>query len=639
MKQTNAPLEILQKFWGYPAFRPLQEDIIGSVLEGRDTVALLPTGGGKSICYQVPALCCEGICLVVSPLIALMKDQVQNLQKRGIPSAAIYSGMSRREIDIIFENAANGAYKLLYLSPERLRTDLALARIQRMNVNLLAVDEAHCVSQWGYDFRPPYLQIADLRPQLPGVPILALTATATSEVLTDIQEKLAFREKNILRQSFARPNLSYSVLYEARKREKLLDILRNVPGTGIVYVRSRGEAKEIANLLKTNKLNADFYHAGLSSEDRNTRQEAWMAGKTRIIVCTNAFGMGIDKPDVRVVVHLHLPDSLEAYFQEAGRAGRDGLKSYATLLFTPADADGLRHQLQAAFPSFDQVRVVYQALGSFTQLAIGAGIGESFDFDLQHFCSVYKFETGPTHASLRLLEQEGWIALSDALATPARVFVTASREVLYDFQIRNQQADPVMKVMLRAYPGIHAGFADISESTIGNYANIPADAVRKVLEAAQKENILIYEPRKEKPQLTFTRERAAAEHLSIDQKLFSFRKNRAEERMEQAIRYAETIRCRSRQLLAYFAEPDSPACGICDVCTGRNKSDLPLELFESLERKIREVLRDGPLAPEEIMEAFALKRRENVAQVIGYLLDENKLEQNEDGNLSFSDHS
>lgn len=625
---------MLQQYWGYPAFRPLQEDIVRSVLTGRDTLALLPTGGGKSICYQVPALCQEGICLVVSPLIALMKDQVHNLQKRGIPSAAIFSGMSNRDIDIVFENACNGAYKLLYLSPERLRTDMAIARIQRMNVNLLAVDEAHCISQWGYDFRPPYLQIADLRPLLPEVPVLALTATATSEVLEDIQEKLAFQEKNVFRQSFVRTNLSYSVLYESKKREKLLDILRNVPGTGIVYVRSRGETKEIAKLLTDNRFSADFYHAGLAPEERNARQEAWIAGKTRIIVCTNAFGMGIDKPDVRVVVHLNLPDGLEAYFQEAGRGGRDGLKSYATLLYAPADADSLRFHLQSAYPPVELVRKVYQALGSYAQLALGAGLGESFDFDLQSFCAAYKLDHAPTHAALRLLEQEGWVALSDIAGTPARAFVTASREAIYDYQLRSKQADAVIKVLLRAYPGIHAGFVDISETYMAQWAQLPPDTIRQTLETAHREGFLMYEPRKDKPQLVFLRPRASAEDVSIDLAKFNFRKQRAEERVELAIAYAETRKCRSQQLLAYFGETDSPACGICDVCTGRHKTDLPTATFESLERKIRDVLRHEPLPFDEVLKAFAEKRHDAVAQVIGYLLDEGKLEQSEEGRLT-----
>ena len=629
------PLAILQQYWGYPAFRPLQEDIIRAALDGRDALALLPTGGGKSICYQVPALCREGICIVVSPLIALMKDQVHNLKKRGIPAAAIFSGMSRREIDLIFENACNGAYKLLYVSPERLQTDLAQARIRRMNVNLLAVDEAHCISQWGYDFRPPYLRIAELRPLLPGVPILALTATATPEVLDDIQEKLAFGRQTVFRQSFVRANLSYSVLYESKKREKLLDVLRSVPGSGIVYARSRGETKEIAQLLASQRIGADFYHAGLTPEERNTRQEAWIAGKTRIMVCTNAFGMGIDKPDVRIVVHLNLPDSLEAYFQEAGRGGRDGQKSYATLLYADGDADGLRFHLRSAYPEIDQIRRTYQALGSYTQLAVGAGLGEAFDFDLQHFCAAYKLDTAPTHAALRLLEQEGWISISDAAGTPTRAWVTASREAIYDYQLRSKPADTIIKVLLRAYPGINAHFVNVSETYIAQYAKLPPDTVRQVLETAQRENILVYEPRREKPQLTFTRERVVAENLSIDLVKFNFRKQRAEERVEQAIRYAETRRCRSQQLLAYFGEKDSPPCGICDVCTGRNRSDIDTDTFEAYEKKIRQVLEHEPLPVEEILQAFALKRRDLVGQVIAYLLDEGKLLQDGDGHLRF----
>ncbi|MBK8194993.1 MAG: RecQ family ATP-dependent DNA helicase [Lewinellaceae bacterium] len=627
---------MLRQYWGYAAFRPLQEDIIRAALAGQDALALLPTGGGKSICYQVPALCREGLCLVISPLIALMKDQVYNLKARGVPCAAIYSGMSRREIDIIFENACNGAYKLLYVSPERLQTEMARARIPRMNVNLLAVDEAHCISQWGYDFRPPYLKIAELRALLPEVPVLALTATATTEVLEDIQERLAFREKRVFRQSFVRANLSYSVLYESKKREKLLDILRNVPGTAIVYARSRGETREIARFLTAHRFSADHYHAGLSAEERSNRQEAWITGKTRVIVCTNAFGMGIDKPGVRVVVHLNLPDNLEAYFQEAGRGGRDGRKSYATLLYGPADADGLRLNLQTAYPALDLVKRVYQALGSYSQLAIGAGAGESIDFDLQYFCSTYKLDTAPTHAALRLLEQEGWIAMSDAASTASRVFIQADRETIYDYQIRNRQADKVVKVLLRAYPGINSNFCEISEPTIAGFAKIPADAVRQVLTAAHQEEILVYEQRKDKPQLTFTRERVAAEYLSIDFEKFNFRKKRAEERLEQAIRYAETRQCRSQQLVAYFGEPDSPACGICDVCTGRNKSDLHSGVFESYERKIREVLREGPLTFEEILQAFALKRHETVAQVITYLMDEGKMSDSGGGKLIYS---
>lgn len=628
------PLEVLQKYWGFDAFRPMQEDIINSVLEGRDTLALLPTGGGKSICFQVPALCQEGVCLVISPLIALMKDQVYHLDRRGIPAAALYSGMSQRQIDLVFENACNGQYKFLYLSPERLRTTLAQERIKRMNVNLLAVDEAHCVSQWGYDFRPPYLQIAEIRPLLPKVPILALTATATPEVLTDIQEKLAFRVPHVFRQSFVRSNLSYSVLYEDRKRDKLLDIVKRVPGTGIVYARSRGETKEIAHFLTQHGISADYYHAGLLGEERSAKQDDWVSGKTRIICCTNAFGMGIDKPDVRIVVHLTLPDTLEGYFQEAGRAGRDGKKSYATLLYAAGDGASLRFHLASAYPSLEQVRTVYKALGSYTQLAIGAGLGESFDFDLAHFCQIYGLEQAATHSALRLLELEGWIAISDATIMPARVHILASRETLYDYQIRHKQADTVLKTLLRAYPGMQTDFVDVSESALMKYAKMSLENIQKVLQNAQKEGLLLYEPRKEKPQLTFTHPRLVAENLTIDLVAFQRRKKRAEERVQSAIHFAETRQCRSQLLLQYFGEKDSQPCGICDVCTGRNKSDISVDNFEAYEKKIREVLRREALTVPEILQAFAPKRHELVAQVLQYLLSEGKFWADADGKIS-----
>jgi ATP-dependent DNA helicase RecQ len=633
MSLTASPLQILQQYWGHPNFRPMQEDIIRSVLEGRDTLALLPTGGGKSICFQVPALCLEGITLVISPLIALMKDQVQNLQKRGIPAAAIYAGMSRRQVDIVFENACNGAYKLLYLSPERLQTEMALARIPRMQVSILAIDEAHCVSQWGYDFRPAYLNIPRLRTLLPNVPVMALTATATREVMVDIQDKLAFATPQVFRQSFKRNNLSYSVLYEDKKRDKLLDILRNVPGSGIVYVRTRGETKEIAHFLVKNRISADNYHAGLTTEERNSRQESWLEGKTRIIVCTNAFGMGIDKPDVRVVVHLHMPESLEAYFQEAGRGGRDGKKSYATLLYSAGDGDNLRYHLETAYPAMEMTRRVYQALGSFTQLAIGAGVGESFDFDFTLFCHTYQLPLGIAHAAIRLLEQEGWITVQEAAAAPAKLHVTATREAMYDYQLRHPKADTVLKTLLRAYPGIHQGFTDISEGVLAKYAKCSVDLVKQTLLAAQAASLLLYEPMSEKPQLVFLQERVAAENLTIDQERFRFRKTRAEERTRQAIRYAEERLCRSQMLLAYFDEPDSEKCGICDVCTGRNKQDLAVAAFEAYERKILDLIRKEPMPLDELMGAFAQKKQETVAQVLGYMLDEGAVLQTSDGML------
>jgi ATP-dependent DNA helicase RecQ len=632
------PNEVLLKYWGYPNFRSIQPDIIQSVLDGRDTLALLPTGGGKSICFQVPAMCMEGICIVISPLIALMKDQVHNLKKRGIAAVAIFSGMSRREVDILFENACQGAYKFLYISPERLKTDMAIERIKRMKVCLVAVDEAHCISQWGYDFRPPYLDIAQLRPLLPKVPVMALTATATEPVIQDIQDRLAFgTNSQVFRISFQRTNLSYSVLYEVRKQDKMLDILRRVAGTGIVYVRSRGEAKHIAHYLQTHGIVADYYHAGLTQQERNARQEAWIEGRTRVMVCTNAFGMGIDKPDVRIVIHLMLPDNLEAYFQEAGRAGRDGQRAYTVLLYEPADAEKLRVLHAAAFPGMDLIRRVYQALGSYTQIAIGSGLGESFDFDLQDFCHKFKIEQHTAHVVLRLLEQEGWVTLSDAAAAPARLYIHSTREVLYDYQIRNKEADKVSKSVLRLYRGVQSDFVDISEVLIGQVSGLPHESVMQILRAADTAGILIYQPRNEHPQLVFTMPRVAAENLTIDTQKYEFRRKNAEIRLQKSIEYAEQRICRSQLLLTYFGETNSPACGVCDICTGRNAgASQDTQVLENYERKIRAVVLQHSMTLEEILEAFAPKRHATVIQTIEALVSEGILIEVEDGKLRFA---
>ncbi len=619
----HQPAQILKQYWGYDQFRPLQADIIDSVLAGRDTLALLPTGGGKSLCYQVPALCMEGVAIVVSPLIALMKDQVYHLQRRGVPAAAIFSGMRKSEIDIIFENACQGMYKLLYVSPERLRTDLAQARLQRMKVSLLAIDEAHCISQWGYDFRPPYLQIAELRPMLPQVPMMALTATATPEVAQDIQDKLAFLpDAQVFQQSFARENLSYSILYEHRKQDKLLDILQKVPGSGVIYLRSRGDTQKVAELLQKRGIGADYYHAGLPMEDRNKKQEAWIKGNPRLMVCTNAFGMGIDKPDVRLVVHLGPPDSLEAYFQEAGRAGRDGQKAFAVMLYTEQDAEQLQRFFEASYPSMEVVRRTYQALGAWSQIAIGGGIGASFDFDLQQFCHTYKLEQPITHAALRLLEQEGWLAMSDAAATLAKLQIVCTREVLYDFQIRNKQADSIIKFMLRQYPGVQHDLVEISEGTIANAAKMRVEQVLQIFTTAEKEGVLRFFPRNEKPQITFLQERVAAENLTIDLEKLKFRRDQAYRRLTSVIQYAERRQCRGRQLLAYFGEKRAEKCGICDVCTGRNQADQSEELLEAYHRKIKDLLKIEPLPFEEVLKAFSPKKQEVATTALAYLVEE-----------------
>ncbi|MCO6487948.1 MAG: RecQ family ATP-dependent DNA helicase [Phaeodactylibacter sp.] len=621
------PSDILKQYWGYDSFRPLQEDIIRSVLDGRDTLALMPTGGGKSICFQVPALCREGICIVVSPLIALMKDQVENLQKRNVPAAAVYSGMHYRDIDRILDNCAYGNTKLLYLSPERLTTDLARARIRKMNVNLLAVDEAHCVSQWGYDFRPPYLQIPEIRELVPEAPILALTATATPEVARDIQEKLAFRKENLLQKSFARANLSYSVLYEEDKLKKLADILRRVPGTGVVYVRSRRRTKEIAGYLSRQGVSADYYHAGLDAGERAKKQDAWMAGRKRVIVSTNAFGMGIDKADVRVVVHMELPDSLEAYFQEAGRAGRDGKKAYAVLLYHAADRLNLERQFEQSFPELKEVRRIYRALGSYFQLAVGGGEGQSYDFDIVEFARNFQINIVEAFNCLKILEQAGWIVLTEAVFVPSSLMIKVSKDALYDYQLRHPKMDRLLKAILRTYQGAFNHPINLRESQLARFLKMPVAGLRNALQKLASDGIVEYQPQKDTPQVIFIKERVDADNLLIDRSLYKFRKNRQYERIQKAIAYAETPVCRSRQLLAYFGETDAPKCGICDVCTGRTKAELSTDDFERYKEKIELLLKDEPLALEQVVESFAPGRQEQVLRALGYLLDEGFLEQ------------
>lgn len=624
------PHEILQLYWGYADFRPLQEDIIQSVLEGRDTLALLPTGGGKSICFQVPAMVKEGMCLVVSPLIALMKDQVENLKKREISAEAIYSGMHYRDIDRILDNAVYGGIKFLYLSPERLRTDLLQARLKKMPINLLAVDEAHCVSQWGYDFRPPYLEIAAIREFMPDVPVLALTATATSEVVKDIQEKLAFKKGNVLQKSFARPNLAYVVLNEEGKEQKLVDILQKTRGPAVVYVRSRRRTKDLANWLRRHRINADHYHAGLDRDSRNARQEAWMKDEVRVIVSTNAFGMGIDKADVRTVVHMDLPDSLEAYFQEAGRAGRDGQKAFAVLLYNQTDRRTLEHKFETSFPEMSELRQVYRALGSYFQLAIGGGEGESYNFDLIDFAKTFQLDVLKTHSCLQMLEQAGWIMLTEAVFVPSSLRIKVNKDELYDYQLRHPKMERILKTILRTYQGAFQYDIHLREKQLARFLGIPQRELRTALEHLQKAGIINYSPQREDPQLFFLHERVDADNLTIDQALYHFRKKRYQERIRQAILYAETPLCRSQQLLAYFGEPDAPKCGICDVCLGRTSTDVDNEAFERYKSKIYSLLKREALSMAQLLESFPAKRENQVLRSLEYLLDEGFIEKEGD---------
>ena len=621
--EPATPKKILQKYWGYDSFRPLQEEIINSVLSGKDTLALLPTGGGKSVCFQVPALCQEGITLVISPLIALMKDQVRQLSERKVQAAALYSGMNRKDIDRIFDNAVQGAYKLLYLSPERLQSDMARERIAKMQVAMIAVDEAHCISQWGYDFRPPYLQIPDLR-QLVGnkIPVIALTATATPQVVEDIQDKLDFQNGQVFQKSFARPNLAYVVLHQDNKFAKLLDILSKVSGSSIVYTRSRKRTEMLASRLVKNGISAVHYHAGLDHQKREQRQEAWIRGTVRVVVATNAFGMGIDKADVRTVIHIDVPEAPEAYFQEAGRAGRDGKKSFATLLTNEQDILRLEKFFELSYPPIPFIRQTYQALCNYLQLAVGSNNLRSFDFDLRKFTQKYELEALKAYSALKLLEQAGWIVLTEAVFVPSSLEVRVSKDKLYDFLLRNKQFDKILKAILRAYQGAFHHPVKIREDDLARHLGIPEQELRSSLLYLDQAEIVYYTPQKEQPQLLFLGERVAAENLSIDLDLYRFRKRRARARLDAMILYITEPKCRSQQLLLYFGESDPPKCGVCDVCLGRTAPDLSREEYDKYKVKIQRLLVREALTIEEIVDSFSGKHHTKVLKVIEYLLDE-----------------
>ncbi|MCB0631786.1 MAG: RecQ family ATP-dependent DNA helicase, partial [Lewinella sp.] len=583
--------------------------------------------GGKSICFQVPALVQDGMCLVVSPLIALMKDQVEQLKQREISAEAIYSGMHYKNIDRILDNAVYGGIKFLYLSPERLTTEIVQERIQKMPINLLAVDEAHCVSQWGYDFRPPYLQIAETRELIPEVPVMALTATATPPVIKDIQEKLAFKKGQVFQKSFARENLAYVVLHEEGKEKKLVDILQKTKGSGVVYVRNRKRTKELAQWLRRHRIAADYYHAGLDQDTRSAKQDAWKNNQIRVMVSTNAFGMGIDKADVRSVVHMDLPDSLEAYFQEAGRAGRDGQRSYAVLLYNESDRRSLERQYTVSFPDMSDLRQVYRALGSYFQLAVGGGQGDSYNFDMVDFAKNFQLDVFKTYNCLQVLEQAGWIMLTDAVFIPSTLRIKVSKDELYDYQLRNPKMDRILKTILRTYQGAFQHDIKIKEKQLARFLAMPLQELRGALFHLQKAGIVNYSPQREDPQLIFLQERVDADNLTIDQQLYNFRKKRYYERIQQAIRYAEMPICRSQQLLAYFGEEDTPKCGICDVCLGRTKADVDTEEFERYKEKIHKLLRREKLSVAQLLESFPPKREDQVLRSLEYLLSEGFIEQ------------
>lgn len=616
-------LSILKQYWGYDGFRGIQRDIIESIGNGRDTLGLMPTGGGKSITFQVPALSREGLCIVVTPLIALMKDQVRHLRERGIKAAAVYSGLSREEIIVALENCIFGNYKFLYVSPERLATDIFQAKVRHMPVSFLTVDEAHCISQWGYDFRPSYTRIADIRRILPDIPILALTATATPEVVEDIQRQLGFRERNVFRMSFERKNLAYIVRHTEDKFGELVHILRSTEGSAIVYTRSRRNTREAAERLIEAGFTATYYHAGLDHADKDARQQAWQAGQARIMVATNAFGMGIDKPDVRLVAHLDLPDSIEAYFQEAGRAGRDGLPAYAVLLYQKFDRTRLMKRIPDTFPAKDSIREVYEHLCYYYQMAMGDGYNVTREFDLNEFCRNFKHFPVQADSALRLLERAGYIEYTEEQENASRLHVLLRKDELYRIHELPSQQETLLQWVLRSYGGLFSDYVFIDERRIATLSGISLEEVYFGLLSLSRARILHYIPRKRTPYVTFRTKRIEADRLVFPPAIYDERKKSFEERIEAILHYAEEMDfCRSKVLLHYFGEKDAPDCGVCDVCrqkarrtTGKSLTD------EQIAASIMQILGDGQehLLTELVLPAIP---RERTALILHRLIEE-----------------
>ena len=623
---------ILKQYWGYDNFRALQGDIIKSVASGRDTLGLMPTGGGKSLTFQVPALAMEGVCIVVTPLIALMKDQVENLKRREISAAAIFTGMTSNEIQRVLENAVHEAYKFLYVSPERLATPVFIEKLKLMRVCLLAVDESHCISQWGYDFRPSYLKIAEVRQYLPAVPVLALTATATPEVVDDIQEKLQFKEKNVFRKSFHRSNLAYVVRTTENKEEYLLKILKNVPGTSVVYVRNRKRTKEIADFLLQNGVSAEHFHAGLTNQVKDARQLRWKNDETRVIVSTNAFGMGIDKAEVRSVVHLDLPDSIEAYFQEAGRAGRDEKKAFAVILYNNGDAVKMRKRVSDSFPGKEMVVKVYEALANYLQVGVGSGLDAVFAFDIADFCSRFKLPILITYNSLKILQQAGYVDLTDEQDNSSRVLFVVGKDDLYKVKNSAEQ-EKLIHVLLRSYTGLFTDPAYIDEDVLAKRLGWTREQVYEALIALSKDRIVQYIPRKKTPFLTFTREREDSGRLVLSKEAYDDRRERYVSRVKSILDYAqEEINCRSQVLLSYFGEKNTQPCGQCDICLKNKENAVSDDEFSAITRRIREMLEAEPSIITSLVRKSGIKEQK-IVKVIRFLLDDGQLEEDNFGRL------
>ena len=618
--------QLLKQYWGYDSFRGIQEEIINSISENKDTLGLMPTGGGKSITFQVPALAKDGLCLVITPLIALMKDQVQNLRKRGIKALSIYSGMSRQDIITTLENCIFGNYKFLYISPERLDTEIFRTKLRKMKVSMITVDESHCISQWGYDFRPAYLKIAEIRELLPDVPVLALTATATPEVVKDIQARLHFRRENVFRMSFERSNLAYIVRKTDNKTGELLHILRSMPGSAIVYVRNRRRTKEITELLNNEDITADFYHAGLDDATKDIRQHRWQSGGSRVMVATNAFGMGIDKPDVRIVIHMDLPDSIEAYFQEAGRAGRDGQKAYAVILYAKADKTTLHKRIPDTFPEKEYIKDVYEHLQYYYQMAMGDGLDCVREFNIEDFCRKFKYFPVPVDSALKILTQAGYLEYTGEQDNTSRLLFTIQRDELYRLREMGDDMDKLIQTVLRSYTGVFTDYTYINEDSLAIRTGLTRRQIYEQLVHLAKLRIVSYIPRKKTPYIIYTRERIEAQLIHITPEIYEERKARYETRINAMLEYVtnDTL-CRSRMLLDYFGEKNEHNCGLCDTCIGLRKQTATCQPDrEELYEKIHEILSGAPQTPAGLLEQLPIEK-ELLTEALHRLLDEGKI--------------
>lgn len=633
----STPLEILRQYWHYDSFRPQQEQVVNSVLQGKDTLVLLPTGGGKSICYQVPAMMQEGVCIVISPLIALMKDQVTQLKKRGVPAACLVSGMDQREMGVVLNQCVYGPIKLLYISPERLRSKLFLGHLHQMKVSLIAVDEAHCISQWGYDFRPAYLEISNIRTALPHTPVLALTATATPSVVVDICKQLKFRNQQVFRTSFYRENLAYMVVHEPNKRERLLRIIERVGGSGIVYVRDRKSTYQLAEFLSRNGIQAEFYHAGLNVKDRDVKQRTWTRSRQCVMVATNAFGMGIDKPDVRFVVHMHVPSSVESYFQEAGRAGRDGEKAFAVLLYNERDKEELELHLQRSFPPLSDIRNIYKAISNHYSIPVGGGEDQQFPIDVEHFCRSFGFDIFTFYMAVKFLEREGLLSVSEMPEAISQLYIPMEKRELYRFQIENGRFGDLLQVIIRTYGGIFTNYVNISERELARICHTSVESIETILLKLDKMNVVYYKKKSDRPMVQFLTPRIDTQSLTLHPDNYQRVKDSVMERKNQMLQYIDTHDiCRSTLLASYFGETGLEPCGKCDVCIPKYKANQnPSDTQSAIDQRVRDVLLKQPSSIKHILMQCDDLQREEVESRIRQLIDNGTIQVSSSFQLSW----